>query len=106
MGRSHWSGPLVVRSTQALTGPGAVNVTDYITEWTTSGADAGSLVDGEEGQHKLIVCDATAGNGTLTPDNQQGTPTTVVFTADSSTALLVFTNGAWSVAGSNSVTVA
>ena len=55
---------------QALSGPGAVNVTSALTEVTTTGADALTLADGTVvGQVKNIIMVADGGTGTLTPAN-------------------------------------
>lgn len=55
---------------QALSDAGAVNLTTYVTKWTTTGAAAGTLADGlVPGQVKKILMVADAGDGTLTPAN-------------------------------------
>ena len=99
------TGFLSTTGTQALSGPGAVDVTNPITEVTTTGADALTLADGEEGQHKYIVMAGTGGDGTLTPANLAG-GTTITFNAAGDSVHLVFTNGSWYILGSNSIVVA
>lgn len=105
MGKTHFSAPLVTTSTQALSGAGAVSVNTAITEWTTTGADAGTLADGEEGQHKYIVMVVDGGNGTLTPSDLTG-GTTITFDAVGDSVHLLFTGGSWTIMGQNGVLIA
>ena len=105
MAKTHFSGPLVIGSTQALSGAGAIDIVSYISEVTTTGADALTLADGEEGQHKVIVMVADGGDGTLTPSNLAG-GTTITFNDVGDSASLLFTNGSWHVIGQNGVTIA
>jgi len=105
MGKSHFSGPLVVTSAQSLSGPGAINITDYTTKITTTGADALTLADGEEGQNKVITMIADGGDGTLTPSNLSG-GTTITFGDVGDTVHLLFTNGSWVVLGNNGAVIA
>mgnify|MGYP006908222840 CR=1 FL=1 len=52
----------------ANSGPGAVSVTTYFTELTTTGADAFTLADGTKvGQLKKIILVSDGGDATLTP---------------------------------------
>ena len=97
--------PFLASSTHSLNGAGAVSLTESITEWTTTGADAGTLADGVEGQVKYIVMIADGGNGTLTPDNLAGTDTTITFDDIGDAVTLLFTNGEWYVVGQNGVTL-
>ena len=105
MGVPHFSGPLSITSTQALSGAGAVNITDAITEWTTTGVDAGTLVDGTEGLRKVIVMVADGGNGTLTPTNLAG-GTTITFNDVGDSVELLFTNGSWFIIGGQGTVLA
>lgn len=53
----------------ALSGAGAITVTEYYTAWTTTGAQAGTLADGSKvGQMKKITLIVDGGDGTLTPN--------------------------------------
>ena len=54
-------------SVQALTGAGAINLTDTVTEVTSTGTDALTLADGVAGQVKIITMVVDGGNATLTP---------------------------------------
>lgn len=100
-----WSLSSDTTSTQALSGAGAVDVVNSITEVTTTGADALTLADGSEGQHKYIVMVADGGDGTLTPTNLAG-GTTITFNDVGDAVHLLFTSGSWFIVGNNGATVA
>jgi len=87
---------LYTQTPQALTGAGAVDVTSQTTAWDCNGAVAGTLVDGNQGQRKLIYCSAYTGNGTLTPSNLLGY-STITFSAVGQSALLEFRGASWVV---------
>lgn len=99
----------VVGSVQALSGPGAVNVTTLTTAFTSTGTgDALTLADGVAGQFKAIVYVAeTAGadTGVLTPANF-GNGTTITFNAVGESVLLQFLGTDWWVVSNNGATVA
>ncbi len=99
----------VVGSVQALSGPGAVNVTTVTTAFTSTGTgDALTLADGVAGQLKAIVYVAeTAGTdtGVLTPTNF-GNGTTITFTAVGNSVLLQFLGTDWWIVSNNGATVA
>lgn len=99
--------PHATPSTQSLSGPGAVNVTTSITEFTSTGTgDALTLADGVEGQHKYIVYIAEGAGGdtgVLTPSNLAGANTTITFTDLGDSAHLLFTAGAWYFLGGEAV---
>ena len=99
----------VVGSVQALSGPGAVNVTTVTTAFTSTGTgDALTLADGVAGQHKAIVYVAeTAGpdTGVLTPTNF-GNGTTITFNAVGESVLLQFLGTDWWIVSNNGATVA
>ena len=101
------NGPIKESQTaQSLVGAGAVNITSAKTHFTDTGANALTLADGTEGQHKYILQIATAGgSGTLTPTNLAG-GTTITFNAVGDTVHLMFTNGSWFVIGQNGVVIA
>jgi hypothetical protein len=137
MGNSTWSGPvrsengfesitknastgvvtvgtsysdIITGSVQALTGAGAVNLTDLITEITAENTgDALTLADGSAGQVKIIsyVAESAAGDtAVLTPTTLAG-GTTITFDSVGDAAILVYnTTAGWTIVGSNSVTVA
>lgn len=55
---------------QSLSGAGAITVNQYLTLWTTTGVNAGTLADGSYvGQLKKIQMIVDGGDGTLTPTN-------------------------------------
>jgi hypothetical protein len=91
------TGP-VFGSVQSLTGPGAVNLTTYTTEFTSTGTgDALTLADGASGQIKNVVYVAqTAGTdtGILTPANLGGY-TTITFNDPGDSVQLQFIGTQW-----------
>lgn len=99
----------VVGSVQALSGPGAVNITTLTTAFTSTGTgDALTLADGAVGQFKAIVYVAeTAGadTGVLTPANF-GNGTTITFNAVGESVLLQFLGSDWWIVSNNGATVA
>jgi hypothetical protein len=102
-------GGAVVGSVQALSGPGAVNVTTLTTAFTSTGTgDALTLSDGVAGQLKSIVYVAEAAGadtGVLTPSNF-GNGTTITFTAVGNSVLLQFLGTDWWIVSNNGATVA
>jgi hypothetical protein len=99
----------VVGSVQALSGPGAVNVTTLTTTFTSTGAgNALTLVDGVAGQLKAVVYVAEAAGGdtgVLTPTNF-GNGTTITFNAVGESVLLQFLGTDWWIVSNNGATVA
>ena len=99
----------VVGSVQALSGPGAVNVTTVTTAFTSTGTgDALTLADGVAGQLKAVVYVAeTAGTdtGILTPANF-GNGSTITFNAVGDSCLLQFLGTDWWVVSLNGAIVA
>jgi hypothetical protein len=83
---------------QTLTGAGAVNTTSAVTNIVTTGADALTLVDGQEGQIKYLAMKTDGGAGTLTPSNLAN-GTTITFDDVGDSALLLFTASAWHFVG-------
>ena len=82
------------KGVQTLEGAGAVDLITPLTHLETTGANALTLADGEEGQIKTIVMTVDGGNGTLTPENLAG-GTTVTFNDVGDSIQLLFTNDAW-----------
>lgn len=75
---------------QSLSGPGAVNLTTFATELTSTGvADALTLADGLPGQLKSIFHGVDGGSMVLTPTTATGF-TTVTFTNVGESVLLQF----------------
>ena len=95
------------QSSQALVGPGAVNIVTSKTWFTDTAANALTLIDGQEGQHKYIMQIGTSGgSGILTPTNLAGGLITITFNAVGDSVHLMFTNGFWFVIGQNGVVIA
>jgi hypothetical protein len=96
-GAQTFNGP-VVEAVQALSGPGAVNITQPVTAFTSTGTgDALTLADGVQGQTKTIVYVAeTAGadTGVLTPTNL-GAGTTITFNTVGDACSLQFIGTDW-----------
>lgn len=86
-----------------LSGAGAIPITAPIAQWTTTGADAGTLADGTEGQEIKIILVTDGGNGTLTPANAGGY-TTITFADAGDSVTLTFTNSAWYITGQGGLT--
>ena len=75
---------------QSLSGAGAVDLTNLITELTTTGANALTLADGTtSGQIKIINMIVDGGDGTLTPTTFSN-GTTITFDAVGESATLVW----------------
>lgn len=87
-------------SYQSLSGSGAVNVTNYSTELTSTGvAQALTLADGVAGQIKVIVHGVDGGSMVLTPTTKTGF-TTITFTnAGDAVTLQFFTTRGWIIIG-------
>jgi hypothetical protein len=88
----------IIGTVQALSGPGAVNITTLTTAFTSTGTgDALTLADGAAGQLKMIVYVAEAAGGdtgVLTPTNLGGF-TTITFNAIGDSCLLQFIGTDW-----------
>ena len=75
---------------QSLSGAGAVDLTNLVTELTTTGANALTLADGTtSGQVKIVNMIVDGGNGTLTPTTFAN-GTTITFDAVAESATLVW----------------
>jgi len=75
---------------QSLSGAGAVDLTNLVTELTTTGANALTLADGTtSGQIKIINMIVDGGDGTLTPTTFAN-GTTITFDAVGESATLVW----------------
>ena len=94
---------------QALSGPGAVNITSLATVFTSTAAgNALTLADGAQGQLKTIiyVAEAAGGDtGVLTPTNL-GSGTTITFNAVGDSVTLQFAGTDWWVVGFRGAVVA
>ena len=75
---------------QSLSGAGAVDLTNLVTELTTTGANALTLADGStSGQIKIVNMIVDGGDGTLTPTTFAN-GTTITFDAVGESATLVW----------------
>lgn len=96
-GTQTFSGP-IVGGAQALSGAGAVNITQLTTKFTsTATGNALTLADGVEGQIKVVVYVAEAAGadtGILTPTNL-GAYTTITFNAVGDACILQFLGTDW-----------
>ena len=99
----------IVTSAQPLSGPGAVNVTTVLTEFTSTGTgDALTLANGTAGQLKTIAYiaeGAGADTGILTPATPLGFAT-ITFNAIGDTATLQYTSAGWVILSVRGATVA
>jgi O-acetylhomoserine/O-acetylserine sulfhydrylase-like pyridoxal-dependent enzyme len=96
---------IITGSVQSLSGAGAVNLTDLITEVTTTGADALTLANGSAGQVKIITMIVDGGDGTLTPTTLAG-GTTITFADVGDGVVLVYGTAGWVVVGNNGAAIA
>ncbi len=96
-GAQTFNGP-IVEAVQALSGAGAVNITQPVTAFTsTATGNALTLADGVAGQRKTIVYVAEAAGGdtgVLTPTNL-GAGTTITFNAVGDACVLQFIGTDW-----------
>ena len=94
---------------QALSGPGAVNITSLATAFTSTAAgNALTLADGAQGQLKTViyVAEAAGGDtGVLTPANL-GSATTITFNTVGDSVTLQFAGTDWWVIGFRGAVVA
>jgi hypothetical protein len=94
---------------QALSGPGAVNITSLATAFTSTAAgNALTLADGAQGQLKTViyVAEAAGGDtGVLTPTNL-GSATTITFNTVGDSVTLQFAGTDWWVVGFRGAVVA
>lgn len=90
---------------QTLTGAGAVSLTTLVTEIVSTGADAGTLADGTNGQIKIIVMKTDGGDHTLTPTTKTGFSTIVFNDAGDGCSLVFTTTTGWIVFSNNGCTI-
>ena len=99
----------IIGAVQALSGPGAVNITTLTTAFTSTAAgNALTLADGVAGQIKTIVYVAEAAGGdtgVLTPTNL-GSATTITFNNVGDSVTLQFIGADWWVIGFRGAVVA
>ena len=90
---------------ESVSGAGALNLTDLITQVTTTGADALTLANGSMGQVKIVTMIVDGGDGTLTPATLAG-GTTITFADVGDGVVLVYGTAGWVVVGNNGATIA
>jgi hypothetical protein len=96
----------VIATNQALSGAGAVNVTDMLTSLTTTGsAQALTLANGTVGQIKIISHIVDGGSAVLTPTTKIGF-STITFTAVGDSAMLIYTASGWDIVALNGAVAA
>ena len=96
----------VFATNQALSGAGAVNLTDMLTSVTSTGASqALTLADGTVGQIKVIIHTVDGGSAVLTPTTKIGF-STITFTAVGDSAALIYTATGWAIFGTRGATIA
>jgi len=92
---------------QSLSGAGAVDLTNLVTELTTTGANALTLADGTtSGQIKIVNMIVDGGDGTLTPTTFAN-GTTITFDAVAESATLVWNSTiGWIASSTQGATIA
>ena len=92
---------------QTLSGAGAVDLTNLVTELTTTGANALTLANGTtSGQIKIINMIVDGGDGTLTPTTFAN-GTTITFNDANDTVALLYANTiGWVIISNSGATVA
>jgi len=92
---------------QTLSGAGAVDLTNLVTELTTTGANALTLANGTtSGQMKIVNMIVDGGDGTLTPTTFAN-GTTITFDAVGESVTLVWNSAiGWVATSVNGATVA
>tara|TARA_B100001559_G_C16309718_1_gene533619 strand:- start:309 stop:713 length:405 start_codon:yes stop_codon:yes gene_type:complete len=92
---------------QELSGAGAVDLTNLVTELTTTGANALTLANGTtSGQMKIVNMIVDGGDGTLTPTTFAN-GTTITFDAVGESVTLVWNSAiGWVATSVNGATVA
>ena len=93
-------------SVQSLSGAGAVNLTDTVTEITSTGTDALTLANGTVGQVKVITMIVDGGDATLTPTTFAGGSTITFNDAGDSVILVYNTTVGWVAVANQGATIA
>ena len=92
---------------QALSGAGAVDITSFITQVTTTGSNqALTLANGANGQLKIVTMVADGGDGVLTPTTFAN-GSTITFNDVGDSVLLVYnTTGGWALVSNTGCSIA
>ena len=93
-------------SVQSLTGAGAVDVVNTVTEITSTAADALTLANGTVGQVKVITMIVDGGDATLTPTTFAGGSTITFNDAGDSVILVYNTTVGWVAVANQGATIA
>ena len=92
---------------QSLSGAGAVDLTNLVTELTTTGANALTLADGTtSGQMKIVNMIVDGGDGTLTPVTFANGSTITFNDVGDSVMLIYNTTGGWALVSNTGCTIA
>ena len=100
-----FSGLILETGVQAISGAGAIDVTNKRTDITTTGANAYTLANGTVGQIKTIVLVVRVGDATITPTTLLG-HTTITLNAVGDSVVLQYGTGGWAVIGGHSYALA
>ena len=84
----------LVGTVDQITAAGAIDITTYITEITTTAATAYTLADGVLGQFKIISLIVDGGDATITPDTF-ATGTTITMADVNDNITLLYTTNGW-----------
>lgn len=91
----------------AITGPGAIPLTDRTCVITTTGADAFTVADGYPGQRLTMIHGVYVGDATITPDTPLGFSTITLDTAAGSSATIEWFEGlGWGLTSVAGATIA
>ena len=94
----------MIGSVQQISGPGAIDVTSYITEITTTGTDdAYTLADGVAGQIKIICMVVDGGDAIITPTTLATGTTITMADVNDNITLLYGANGWVNTANQGSI---
>ena len=93
-------------SVQSLSGAGAVDLVNTVTEITSTGADALTLANGTVGQVKVITMIVDGGDATLTPTTFAGGSTITFNDAGDSVILVYNTTVGWVAVANQGATIA
>ena len=99
-------GKTITGGVHALSGAGAVDIINLVTEVTSTGADALTLADGTAGQVKIITMVVDGGDATLTPTTFAN-GSTMTFADVHDTVMIVYANTiGWVIVSNSGVVVA
>ncbi len=95
----------IVGTVDQLTDAGAIDITTYITEITTTAATAYTLADGALGQIKIISLIVDGGDATITPTTLAAGTTITMSDVNNNITLLYTTNG-WAATSNQGAVIA